>query len=117
MALSGNGARPDVGTARATEKIMDHAIARTIVDQIGNHAFVMMGAVNLVSDERSLTFKVRGSRLATHVKVELDPSDTYTVTFYKIRKFDVREVGSVGMVYADALRLVIASGTGLALSL
>ena len=46
---------------------MTHPIAKGIARQIGNPAFVMLGAYNLVSDEKSLTFKIKGlSKIQLH---------------------------------------------------
>lgn len=104
-------------------------VPNIIRQQIGNRAFVMMGAKNLCGDETSLTFDVRGSKLANHVKVTLDPSDTYTVKVMKIRgnKLEailagapgviVKVTGERDMVYADMLKPVLETLTGLYLSL
>lgn len=94
---------------------MDMHIATTIRDQIGNRAFVMMGARDLLGDETGLQFKVgRNSKGVSCVRVELDPSDTYTVRFYKRSG---KELASCSDVYCDSLRTVIEQNTGLYLSL
>ncbi len=95
----------------------DLAVANTIADQIGNRAFMMMGAKDKLGSADSLQFKIQGSKFANAVRVTLEADDTYTVAFFKVRKFDFNEVASVGMVYADQLRSVIESKTGLYLSL
>lgn len=95
----------------------DMTVANEIRNQLGHAAFVMMGARNLVGDEKSLQFKIQGSRKATHVRITLDPTDTYTVEFMKVRGYDVKTVASLSMVYADGLRKVIETNTGLYLSL
>jgi len=100
-------------------------IANTINAQIGNRAFVMMGALNkVVTSEGGLQWKIRGCRKISHITVKLDvASDTYTVTFQKVsmnrRTFETKVtlVGEVSDVYADSLHAVIERHTGLYLSL
>ena len=97
-------------------------IANTINDQIGHRARVMMGAKNLMGDDNCLSFKIgRNPNNITHIKVTLDPSDTYTVDFIKIRKVKGTIyrtiVETCSDVYVDSLHNVIESGTGLYLSL
>ena len=94
---------------------------KTIASQIGNRAFAMMGASNLMTSGSGLSFKVgRNPKGVTHVKVTLDPSDTYTVEFLRcsLRAKNIRKVlGTFDDVYAEDLRELIESETGLALSL
>ncbi len=91
----------------------DLIVANTIRDQIGREALFMLGAQHLVGDRNSLSFKVRGSRKANHIKIILDASDTYSMEFYKIRGTSVKLVTSMNWIYADQLRSVIESVTGL----
>lgn len=100
----------------ATARKTDMTVPNTIRQQIGNRAFFMMGAKNLCGDATSLQFKICGSKV-THIRVTLDPSDTYTVAFIRVRGRKVTELASEEGVYADSLNRVIASNTGLALSL
>ena len=58
-------------------------IAQTIADQIGARAFQMLGTRQKFADGPGLLFDIRGSRRWNKIRVELDPQDTYTVTFYK----------------------------------
>lgn len=95
----------------------DLTVANTIREQIGNIAFSMMGASQLAGSAHSLTFKIKGSKVANYIQVTLDPNDTYTVDFFKTRGHSIRLVDSVEMVYADSLRTIISSKTGLYLSL
>ena len=97
---------------------MANDIARTIAAQIGNRAFFMMGAKNLLASERALQFKVgRNAKAVTHVTVTLAADDTYTVRFDRVRKYVAKPVAEVEGVYVDSLRQVIESNTGLYLSL
>jgi len=95
----------------------DMTIATEIRDQLGGAALAMMGATNVLGDERALQMKIRGSRTVTNLRIELADDDTYTVSFFKIRGYDVRTVGELAGVYADQLRTVIEKQTGLYLSL
>lgn len=94
--------------------------AQTILAQLGGNRFVAMtGARNFVGDTAALRFALP-ARLAkdgiNKVKVEL-VADTYTVTFWKLRGMDVKVVAEREMVYADQLRDVFTSVTGLRVSL
>lgn len=95
----------------------DMTVANTIAAQIGQRAFFMMGAQNIAGTADSLSFKVRGSKNWSHVKVTLMPSDTYKVSFYKFRGVNIVAVKDVEMVYADSLLSVISNSTGLAVTL
>ncbi len=70
----------------------------------------------------SLTLKVDGSLsrsrgVPTHVKVTLEPSDTYTVETYKIRGAKSTLLDARADVYCDTLQDTVEKMTGLALSL
>jgi len=95
----------------------DLSVADEIYRQIGKRAFFMMGAQHFTATPDSLTFKVRGSKLVTHIRVKLLPSDTYEVTFSKVRGINIKTVAVVTDVYVDSLHAVISYNTGLALSL
>ena len=93
-------------------------VARTIADQIGHRAFVMMGTRMRSGDESSLTFDVRGSAKANRVKVTLDrATDTYTVECYRVRRVSADLVSSFTGIQSDNLNACIESATGLRLSL
>ena len=107
----------------------DLIVANAIREQIGNGAFVMMGAKNLLGGENHLQWKLgRVANKISHVTVTLDASDTYTVRFDKVTRIGfsaktgkstggVKNVAEVEGVYADMLRKIIESNTGLCLSL
>jgi hypothetical protein len=94
-------------------------VANTILAQLGGRRFLMMtGARNLTADVNSLKFRLP-TRLAKDgincVKVTLDPSDTYTVTFYKIGrapKFEVTVVYETNDIYCDSLVELFERKTG-----
>jgi len=97
----------------------DMTVANTIRDQIGTIAFRLLGAQHLNGDDKSLSFRIRGSRKANHIKVELAADDTYTMTFGKLTASTIKKVGNYkvvatfGQVYADKLNEIIESTTGL----
>ena len=109
------------------------SVADIIYAQIGRKAFVMMGTKQAVADKSALQFTVgRNAKGVTMIRVELDPSDTYTVRFFKgsptKARYDAKagefknvggykEIESLSDVYVDSLHRVIESGTGLYLSL
>lgn len=95
----------------------DMNVAQTIANQIGNKALYMLGAQNLAGSENSLQFKIRGSRKVSHIKVELTSMDDYTITFYKVRKFESKEVRTYNGVYCDLINKIIENETGLYTSL
>ena len=80
--LSNKGYHKDGG------QVNEPGVAETIRDQIGNKAFYMLGAYNLVKDtkENWLSFRIRGSKKANYIKVTLMPDDTYTMEFGIIRQ-------------------------------
>jgi hypothetical protein len=93
---------------------MNNTVAETISSQIGRGTFAMLGAKNLVGDNDSLQFAIQGCKKINRIRVTLASDDTYTVTFYKVGKFDWATVREVEMVYADSLHAVIGTETGLA---
>lgn len=97
------------------------SIATTILEQLGGRRFsAMTGATNFLSDHNSLRFKLpanfarEGINL---VRITLDPSDTYTMEFFKIRGTNVETIATRDNVYSDNLRDVFTSETGLDTSL
>jgi hypothetical protein len=95
---------------------MNNAIAKTILEQLGGNRFLAMtGAHSLTFEASSLTFKLPTISKVWAVKIELEPSDTYTVTAYKRRRAPVyfEALEPVGDVYAENLAAVFKSLTGL----
>jgi hypothetical protein len=104
-------------------------IANTILEQIGGRALYMLGAKDKIATECGVQFKIRGSRKANVVRIDLTPADTYTVEIIKYApiRFNARTgkhtggtskvVASFDDVYADGLCEVIESATGLYTSL
>ena len=92
-------------------------VAKIIAQQLGKSALFMLGAQNLVGDEKSLQFKIRGSDKFSHIKIELTSMDDYEVTFYKCVKYEITNEEKVCGVYCDQLHQTIERYTGLATSL
>lgn len=77
---------------------------------IGANAFGFSG-------DGSLTFKFKMFKGANTVKFEVNGKDLYDVTFYKVGKYDFKEVKAFNDLYFDQLRSVFEKFTGLYLSL
>lgn len=104
-------------------------VADTIRAQVGQQAFVMMGAKHLMAAQSGLVWKVGANpKSVTHVSVALAADDTYTVTFARVTAARVdrrtgklrggaKKLSEVSGVYVECLRAVLSKGTGLYLSL
>ena len=93
-------------------------VARTIQLQLG-FALRMLGAKDLADHGDALSFKIRGSKKVNYIKVTLDPSDTYNVSFKKVtrRGLNVKDVSDHSGIYVDGLKPLIERVTGLYTSL
>jgi len=94
-------------------------IANTILDQLGGAGRLqaMIGAKHFLADDNSLAFKFPNRRGPNWVKITLDPSDTYTVTFGRIVKYELRSSSTVSGIQCGQLKSLFENTTGLALSL
>lgn len=90
-------------------------VAATILQQLGGNRFIVMtGAKNFVYSKDTLWFNVpKTKNKANKVAVKLDPNDTYTMTFYKIRGVEVKTVSEHDGLYWDQLQSVFTKETGL----
>lgn len=97
----------------------DMTVANEILRQLGGNKFKMMtGAKDFIGADRSLTFKIgRNDEGVSHVRIVLEPSDTYTVEFLQVRKGVRRVKQTVEDVYADSLQAVFTKHTGMYTSL
>ena len=102
------------------------SVAETILEQLGGGRFVVMtGARNMVAYPNALKLRLpslphytKDGINCVHIQLELD--DTYTVAFHKIGRapgFKVELKEELTGVYAESLREVFTSTTGLAVSL
>lgn len=90
-------------------------VATTILEQLGGGRFIAMtGSNTFIGSADSLRFKVGSNAMkVTHVRVTLDPSDTYTVEFLKVRSLKVETLSTESNVYAEDLQKIFTAGTGL----
>ena len=102
----------------------EHAneIANTTLNQLGggNRLSAMIGAKHFMSHEDgTLSFKFKGNRKMNYIRITLDASDTYTMSFQKFSpsKGTVKVILEVSMVYNDQLKAVFEQETELYLSL
>lgn len=102
----------------------DLTVAAIILKQLGGNRFcAMTGAKNFVGDNTTLKFTLPSGfarNKVNCVSVKLGPTDTYTVTFYNIKRAPSREfkvVREFSDVYADSLQTVFTEITGLRTSL
>ena len=93
--------------------------AQTIINQLGGNRFTAMtGAKNFSTGGNDVSFKIgKNHGKVTHVKIELDDTDTYTVKFFNIRGVNFKTLREDSMVYADNLRSLFESVTGMSTSL
>jgi hypothetical protein len=93
------------------------AVSRTILEQLGGHKFVVMtGARNIFSIESGLSFKIPGTHTKNHINfisITLDPSDTYTIKFFKFRGSKIKTISEHSMIYDDMLQKIFTAETGL----
>jgi len=80
---------------------------------IGAHSFVYVDA----GDALIFRWKARAKNKANSVKMTLEPSDTYRVEFWSIRGTTIKQVGDFDGIYADQLKPLFETQTGLYLSL
>ena len=101
-------------------------IAQTIGQQIGGLGRVatMIAAYGFTAHpEGGLSFRFKAKALELHgkapnyIKIALDPSDTYTVTFGRIYGNKYTELETVSEVYCDQLQGLLEETTGLYFSL
>lgn len=91
------------------------SVAMTISSQLGGSRFrAMTGAHSFTAGPDRLQF---GLPKGLKVVVVLDPSDTYTVSLYRVRGSSIKLVSEADGVYADSLRNTFTRMTGLEVSL
>lgn len=92
-------------------------VAHTILEQLGGGRFIAMtGARGFVGSDNSLSFTIgRGAKKSINrVRVTLDPSDTYTVEFYRVRGIECTQIAEYTGAFCDMLADVFTEITGLA---
>jgi hypothetical protein len=97
--------------------------AATILEQLGGRRFAFMtGARNFIGSENALSFRLPGAGGfckdgINAVRVVLDPSDTYTVTFSRVRGTKVTTVAEHADIYCEQLADLVSRTTGLVVRL
>ena len=98
-------------------------VAKIILEQLNGHKFVVMtGAKTLTDHGNALSFRLPSKPHYTknginYVKITLDPSNTYTVEFVRIRGMKITPIEKLTDIYCDSLREVFTRATGLDTSL
>ena len=94
--------------------------AKNILNQLGGNKFIAMtGANNLCSSGPDLSFslpKFTGVSV-NYIKIVLNSLDTYDIEFGRLWGTKYKTIKSLNNVYADQLRSVFTSVTGLDTSL
>lgn len=92
-------------------------VAKTILAQLGGNQFVALtGAKDFLGGVDFLKMKVgKNSKGVTHVKITLDPSDTYTMEFMKwnAKKLEMSTIYKTDGIYCDMLQDIFEEHTGL----
>ena len=97
--------------------------ALIILQQLGGGRFITMtGANSLTGSPNALSFKLPGGGGFTRqginfVRITLDASDTYDVTFGRLRAGKLKLIAEHSFIYCDQLRSLFTSETGLQVSL
>lgn len=103
--------------ADASRTIDRFTVARTILAQLGGNRFIAMtGAHNFVSGKTTLSFRIgHGAKDRIRlISIQLDPSDTYTATAYRITRngLNLQTVAQDSGLYAGDLRPWFTRVTG-----
>jgi hypothetical protein len=92
-------------------------IAKTILTQLGGAKFALMtGAKNFIAYPSAVTFQLPSNFARNginRVRIELSPSDLYTLTFSRVRGLKVFYESKLEGIYCDRLRETFTGVTGL----
>ena len=108
-----------------TTPATDTTVANEIARQMGGtrRIAIMTGAKNFTADGPALIFQLPSGKSRdgiNNVRITLDADDTYTVRFLRVGRAPtdkVTVVKEVSMIFADQLKSLFESTTGLYLSL
>jgi hypothetical protein len=97
----------------------DPSVSNMILSQLGGNRFsTMVGMKYATYSSRTLSFQIGSNpKNISGVHIELEDDDTYTMTFFRIKRLRVEEVAKIPNVYAEQLREVFTRYTGLETSL
>jgi len=106
---------------RSSRRRLRENVADTIVAQLGGMGKLkaMIGAKDFLAGADSVQFAIGSGakNKIRKIRIVLAPDDTYTVTFHAGTGANMKQVGEVSDVYADALKRTIEAETGMYLSL
>lgn len=96
-------------------------VANTILSQMGGAGRIaaMTGAKHFLAHEDEcggVSFRFPNRRGPNHVKITLTARDLYKVVFSRIRKYKAHPKGSFDMIFAEQLKELFETETGLYLS-
>lgn len=96
---------------------MSREVAETILQQLGGRRFIVMtGAKRVVAEGNALRFRLPSNFAKSGINavtITLNCMDTYDLVFSNVNGLDVTEIATVNDIYADQLRDVFRSETGL----
>lgn len=95
-------------------------VAKAILDQLGGSGRLqaMVGAKDFyLIEEKGIQFKFMRSNKVNFVRIVLTGLDLYTVTFYRLGKYELIPVSTFDGIYNDMLISLFQRVTGLVLSL
>ena len=95
-------------------------VGKTILQQIGSKALMMIGAKPKQSmlTKNGVFLKIgRNAKSVNYIGVELNVMDTYDMQFIRMRAGKKTVVSEVSGVYSDMLNSMIESNTGMVTSL
>ncbi len=88
-------------------------IAEEIKSLLGHKTLYMLGAYDMFGAERSLQFKIKGSKAFRHIEISLNGKDLYDMTFTNWRGSKITNKEVVNDVYLDMVHKIIEEKTGL----
>jgi hypothetical protein len=90
-----------------------NSIAATLIKQIGNGTFAMLGAGPIVALPNGIQFSIKGCKRGNKLVITLTPHDLYDVELWKVRGVKFNKIEDLTGVYVDSLHHVIETLTGL----
>jgi len=91
--------------------------AQQILTQLGGNKFIAMTGATCYADGNTLVSKFKGSKVANIMYVTLNDLDLYDVKICKYRGLNINTIKEVSNAYADMLKPLFESTTGLRTSL
>lgn len=88
-------------------------IAEEIKTQLGHKALYMLGAYDVFGTEKSLQFKIKGSKAFRHIEIALNGKDLYDMTFTNWRGHKITNKEVLNDISLDMLHKIIEQKTGL----